>query len=128
MLKKIIINLLKVTIAVGLLYWLVSSGKLDFSLLNKLIASPAIVIIALIAYQLDQVLVSVRLRLILKDKVSEKLSLLKLYLTNWIGMFFSSVLPGSVTGDLVKILYIEKMDKNLTKKFLLGSVFLDRVV
>ncbi len=46
----------------------------------------------------------------------------------WIGQFFSSVLPGSVSGDLVKILYVQRYEPNFSKKFLLASIFIDRLM
>lgn len=47
---------------------------------------------------------------------------------NWIGQFFSSVLPGSVSGDLIKLFYIQTMDKELSKKFVFASILIDRVM
>ncbi len=43
-------------------------------------------------------------------------------------MFFSSILPGSVSGDLVKILYVQKYDANLSKKFIFASILIDRIM
>jgi hypothetical protein len=43
-------------------------------------------------------------------------------------MFFNAVLPGSVSGDLLKIFYIQNKYPALSKKFLLGSVVVDRVL
>ncbi len=121
MYKKIIINILKFSFALGLIFWLTQSGKLDFKLLLKLLETPSIVIIAIFLMQMDHILVAIRLRIILLERASKSLSLVKLFLSNWIGIFFNSVLPGSVTGDLVKIFYIKNLDKKLTKKFLLVS-------
>ncbi len=126
--KSFIKNTLKLVLAFGLIYWLVESGKLDFSLLKKLFASPLTVIIAILLLQFDNGIAAFRLRIILHKKASQSISFLKVYLANWIGIFFNSVLPGSVTGDLIKIFYIQDLDKNFSKRFLLGAVFIDRVV
>lgn len=128
MYKKIIINILKFTLAIGLIYWLIQSGKLDFKLLLRLLETPHIIILSFLLMQFDHVLVALRLRIILLQKAAQDLSFIGLFISNWIGIFFNSVLPGSVTGDLVKIFYIKDLDKNLTKKFLLISVLIDRVV
>ena len=128
MIKKIFVNLAKFLVAAGLIFWLISSGKLDFSLLTELLKSPSIIFIVLAIYLADQVINAFRYLLILASKIQPPPSLGKIYIINWIGLFFSSVLPGSVTGDLVKIFYVKDMGKDLTKKFLIFSVLLDRVV
>ncbi|MFT6632337.1 MAG: hypothetical protein ACJAS4_002300 [Bacteriovoracaceae bacterium] len=128
MYKKIITNILKFTLAFGLIYWLVQSGKLDFKLLYKLIETPLVIVFSIALMQFDHILVALRLRIILLQKASNDLSFVRLFISNWIGIFFNSVLPGSVTGDVVKIFYIKDLDKNLSKKFLLISVLMDRVV
>jgi uncharacterized membrane protein YbhN (UPF0104 family) len=46
----------------------------------------------------------------------------------WIGLFFSSVLPGAVTGDLVKLVYARRLDHSLSKTFLIMSVLFDRIL
>jgi uncharacterized membrane protein YbhN (UPF0104 family) len=121
-------GIFKLSLALGLIYWLLQSGKLDFKLLQKAFNSPMNIIIAIIIMQFDHILVAFRLRLLIQIKAQEQISFIKLFLANWIGIFFNSVLPGAVTGDLVKIFYIKDLDKNLTKKYLLLSVFTDRVI
>ena len=37
-------------------------------------------------------------------------------------------LPGVVTGDVVKLLYVKDMHKNFSKTYLLTSVFIDRII
>lgn len=128
MIKKLIMNILKLAIASGLIYWLIQSDKIDFTLLKKVFSQPLIVISAILMMQADNFIVTYRLRLILQIKAQRTLSLLKMFLANWIGIFFNSVLPGSVSGDLIKIFYIKDIDTSLTKKFLFLSVFMDRVI
>ena len=128
MLKKLIINLLKISLAVGLIYWLVESGRLDFSLLNQLIKTPSVIIISLGIFQIINLLATLRLRIFISQRVKEGISTLRLFFANWIGLFFNSVLPGSVSGDLVKIFYIQRLNKKLTKKFLLLTVLTDRII
>ncbi len=43
-------------------------------------------------------------------------------------MFFSSVLPGAVTGDLIKMMYARSLDPKLSRSFLLTSVMFDRII
>lgn len=128
MLKTIFVNTLKVLLAGALIYWLINSGKLDFKLLMKLKDHPFGVASAIILSVANFVLVSYRWKTILGARSLVHLPLSGLLKITWIGQFFSSVLPGSVSGDLVKILYIQKFDRNFTKKFVFASILIDRVM
>lgn len=128
MLKTILINLLKLAIAAALIGWLLTSGKLDFKLLARLKDYPVSLLIALGLSVLNFWLISFRWKSILKARSIVNLPLTGLVKITWIGQFFSSVLPGSVSGDLVKILYVQKYEGNFSKKFLLASIFIDRLM
>lgn len=130
--KPMINHVLKITLkfafAIGLIFWLVNSGKLDFSVLAQAMGDPWRMLsgFALVIFVLW--LGCWRYYLILIDKITVKVSFKKVAVLNWIGLFFNSVLPGNVSGDIVKIFYIKKIDPTLTKRFLLGSVLIDRFV
>lgn len=128
MFKKIIFNIFKISLALGLIGWLVKSDKLDFTLLNDFLKTPFTLLLALIFFQVVNAISVFRLRIFLHQKVDHPLPFSRMFLAGWIGQFFNSVLPGSVSGDFVKIFYIKKLDKKLTKKFLILSVFVDRIV
>src|SRR5207253_1398783 len=101
-------------LAAGLIYWLLQSGKLDFRLLARLQDHLLAVLSAVILSIVNFLLVSYRWRNILQARSTAHIPLMGVFRTNWIGQFFSSVLPGSVSGDLVKILYIQKYDPNFS--------------
>jgi glycosyltransferase 2 family protein len=103
MLKTIFLNTLKVAIVGGLIVWLISSGKLDFKLLIQLQHYPFSVLLATILTLVNICFVSMRWRKILDARSKISLPLDGMIKVSWIGQFFSSVLPGSVSGDLVKI-------------------------
>lgn len=128
MLKTIFINTIKLLIAGALIAWLLSSGKLDFRLLLQLKNYPAQVFISLLLIVANLWLVSYRWRLILKARSEADIPIIGVFKVNWIGQFFSSVLPGSVSGDLVKMLYVEKFDRKFTKRFVFVSILIDRVM
>jgi glycosyltransferase 2 family protein len=128
MLKTILINLLKLSLAGGLIAWLLSSGRLDLGLLSKLSDFKLNVLFAVALSVFNFLLVSFRWRSILDARSSSPIPLSGLMKITWIGQFFSSVLPGSVSGDLVKIMYVQKYNQSLSKKFLLASIFIDRLV
>jgi uncharacterized membrane protein YbhN (UPF0104 family) len=104
-------TLLKITFAAALVVWLLGSGKLDLSLVKKTFEVGPQWLIALTLIFIQACL-----------------PFLTLYRLNFIGLFFSSVLPGAVTGDLIKMVYIKKLDKNFSKSFLLTITLLDRVL
>jgi len=128
MLKTVLLNLLKFIVAGALIGWLLSSGKLDFKLLAKLQDHPVNVLMATLFMLSNLVLISWRWKKILKARSVGIISLYNLVKVTWIGQFFSSVLPGSVSGDLVKVLYVQDMDQNLSKTFIFASMFIDRLM
>jgi len=128
MLKTILINILKFSLAATLIGWLLSSGKLDFKLLASLQDHPWILGLALALYIINFCLISLRWRSILKARSTVEIPLPGMLKITWIGQFFSSVLPGSVSGDLVKILYVQKFDQAFSKQFLFASILIDRLM
>ena len=128
MLKTIILNSLKLLLAGALIGWLLKSGKLDFKLLGALKDHPLSLILVAILSAINFALISIRWRKILSARTTVKLPILGLMKITWIGQFFSSVLPGSVSGDLVKILYVQNYEKDFTKKFLFASILIDRAM
>lgn len=128
MLKTILINLLKFSIAAALIGWLLTSGKLDFKLLAKLKDHPWALILSSGLAVINYFMISVRWKSILKARSTVELPLSGMVKITWIGQFFSSVLPGSVSGDLVKILYVQKFDQAFSKQFLIASILIDRVM
>lgn len=128
MLKTLFVNSAKLAVAVALIYWLISSGKLDFSLLGSLGEHPLAVAAAALLSVFNFFLISIRWKSILRSRSSVRIPNLGLLKTTWIGQFFSSVLPGSVSGDLVKIFYIQKYDEAFSKKFVFATILIDRVM
>ncbi|MFP5386411.1 MAG: YbhN family protein [Bacteriovoracia bacterium] len=128
MLKTFFINAFKILIAASLIYWLVSSGKLDFKLLAQLKNYPLAVLVSVFLLVINFVLISYRWETILRARSQVKLPISGLLKITWIGQFFSSVLPGSVSGDLVKILYVQKFDPTFSKKFIFASILIDRIM
>jgi uncharacterized membrane protein YbhN (UPF0104 family) len=128
MLKTVFVNALKILIAVSLIYWLVTSGKLDFRLLVRLQDYPFTVVAVIALSVVNLGLISVRWEMILRSRSQVQLPISGLMKITWIGQFFSSVLPGSVSGDLVKILYVQNFDSSFSKKFVFASILIDRVM
>jgi uncharacterized membrane protein YbhN (UPF0104 family) len=128
MLKTFFINVLKLLVAGALIAWLISSDKLDFKLITQLKHHPQSVLLAILLSLINLTLISIRWRRILSARSTYPLPLMGLINVNWIGQFFSSVLPGSFSGDLIKLLYVQNLNPELSKKFVLASVLIDRVI
>jgi uncharacterized protein (TIRG00374 family) len=128
MTKNSIKIILKFVFAFGILYWLVDSGKLDFKILMQTLDHPARLLAAFGLILINLMIVTWRWKYILDFKSSKKLPFMKIAKYNWIGLFFNSVLPGSVTGDIVKAFYLKELDSTMSNRFVFGSVLIDRFV
>ena len=126
--KKIINNLLKLALAIGIIYWLIRNGKLDPESALKLFSNFSILIPVLIILIFQIFITSIRWKALLNIKSNKIQKYNRIFLIQWIGQFFSSALPGAVTGDIIKLGYIKKMDETLSRKYLFLSVLLDRVI
>ena len=120
--------LLKIIFASAILAWLVSTGKLDLSLVKQSMAHPHLWAGALLLLSVQAIIAGYRWKILLKTKSRETLSTIHIIKVNWIGLFFSVFLPGIVTGDLFKLLYIRDVDRSLDKTFLVMSTVLDRAL
>lgn len=123
--KNILLQCLKVLFAVGIIYWLVQSDKLNFSALRNLL-QPSTLICAILLILINFLLASERWRILLSSQnihppiwATFKLSL--------IGNFFNFAMPGGVGGDVVKAFYFAK-DNPGSRVVALTSVLMDRVL
>jgi uncharacterized protein (TIRG00374 family) len=124
-LKSSLISFSKYLISIGLIYWLVASGKLNFELL-KAISAPQVVVQIFFLGALNIFLASFRWRLLLKDHV-DTFSILKIFKLSCMGLFFNFAMPGGVGGDLVKGYHLVSENKSKTTKTII-SVLMDRLL
>ncbi len=123
--KNQLIQIFKILFAVGLIYWLWQSGKLDFSSL-KYFLEPRWAFLGLFLLGVNLFIGSERWRILLKnqDRHITSLAALKLSL---VGMFFNYAMPGGVGGDVVKAYYFHKDHPN-SKVISVTSVLIDRIL
>ena len=119
-------TLLKFLFAGLIIYWLIAKGQLDFSLLLQTWHFKASLFVMIGVIVANIILTSYRWKLLVATHSKDKLPIKNMIGLTWIGCFFSSVLPGAVTGDFIKLLYARDLDKKLSKTFLLSTIFLDR--
>lgn len=123
--KEIIKTAFKFLFSAGIIYWLVSTGRFDFSPLRNLwsiniIAGGLILIAVNIALGMKRWLV-----LLHSQKVTTThAQALQLTL---IGIFFNFVVPGGIGGDVVKGFYIAQNNPEAKMKSVV-SVAMDRLI
>ncbi len=119
--------ILKFGFAGALIYWLLKSDKLDFSLVQRSLSDPATWTICLGLIIFQGLIAALRWKKLLEVESNKKLPYFQLVKLNWIGLFFNSFLPGAVTGDLIKLVYAKDLDRDLSKTSLVTTAFLDRI-
>jgi len=128
--KKIVVFSVKLSIAGGLLYWLVASGRLDVSAIvavewtTRAIGLWAMGLLLMFA---GLGLLAARLQLLMATGGID-VSRRRAYSITAIGAFFGAILPGLVGGDAVKAVYVCHSEGRHQKASVLAVVLVDRVI
>lgn len=119
---------LKFALAVLLFSWMILSGKLDLSQL-QIFAAHAPLAFAALGYWLigPVILASVRWRVLLTC-AGFVMSVARSINLQLIGFFFTTVMPGSLGGDFVKVYYVIKDNPDKQRSLAMWSILLDRIV
>ena len=127
-LRNGLIQGLKLSIAGGLVYWMVSSGKLDFKELGILLTDGRMLAGIIGVWILGPCILGACRWKLLLDGVGYHISFRRAVSLQMTGFFFNSAMPGSVGGDLVKVLYVIRDNKEKGKTPAMMSVALDRIL
>ena len=120
-------TLIKVTLTVALITWLVESGKLDFKALSVFVDFPYSLLANVAYWAIGIVLLGgTRWWILLRGLGAEVRWSRALHL-HLVGLFFNTCMPGAVGGDLVKALYVIR-DTVTSKVSILLSILLDRIL
>ncbi len=128
--RNLVLFLLKTGIATALLYWLASSGRLEFSHLRSISWSPrtvGLVILGVGGVWAGLLLLGLRLRLMVRS-LGIVLPLGRACSLTSIGAFSGSILPGVVGGDIVKVVYLCRGEASTQRTFATIAVMCDRAV
>lgn len=120
--------LLKFLFAFALFYWLYDSGRIDFSLLKISLDYPIRWAVSLSFMALGIVVAIYRWKILIDLKLKSPTHFFTILKVGWIGLFFNSIIPGSVSGDLIKLLYVKDIHQELSRSYLFASVFMDRLL
>jgi len=117
--------LLKAGLAAALIYWMARSGKLDFRQAAAATAHwPLLLAAAFITY-VGIWIMSMRWNVLLRSQ-GIRISQFDAFSLSMIGILFSTIIPGSVSGDVVKAYYIA--DRAPDKKArAVTTILVDRV-
>jgi hypothetical protein len=101
----------------------------SFSLIETVLTQyPLRVILTVSLILFSAIGTSYRWKLLLEVKSQGKLPGKKIVGLTWIGLLFSSILPGAVTGDVLKVVYARNLDPTLSKTYLITSALMDRII
>jgi uncharacterized membrane protein YbhN (UPF0104 family) len=120
--------LLKFIFAFLLILWLTHSGKIDFSLIGQSTSNPVGWAICLTLIFGNLFNGAWRWKKIIQIKSQYPFQFFDFLKLTWIGCLFNTILPGAVSGDFVKLLYVRRIDPSVPKTYLLTSVFIDRIL
>ncbi len=126
--KKVLINIAKLGLVGLLLYWLATTGKLEFSELTILLKKPSILIAAIGLWIFAALIIgSLRWNLLLKG-LGIHIPLLRAMRLQLIGFFFNTAMPGAVGGDVIKGIYVLREKTATSKTNALLTIVLDRII
>ena len=123
--KTAIQSILKIGFAGLLIWWIISTGKIDLQALRKLL-SPGFIAVGSVFIFLSIVTCAERWRQILLSQ-NEYLSFIEALRLTFIGLFFNFAMPGGVGGDVVKAYYLVQI-RPQAKVAAITSVLMDRIL
>ncbi len=116
----------KLVVVAGLLCWLISSGRLDFSKFSLFFEHQELFICNAVVWAICGLILSgLRWRSLLTS-LGVVVPLKRVFMLQAIGLFFNTAVPGAVGGDVVKALYLLKDNPQSSKTPLITSLLLDR--
>jgi glycosyltransferase 2 family protein len=124
--QKVVKTLLKISLTLGIILFLVQSGRLNFGRLLLFLNSPIVFFTLLFVLLVIAIPLSAIRWWLLLRAIQIKLPIQRAYILTWIGIFFNATLPGAVTGDLIKGYYLVKLDRKEGKTKALMSLVIDR--
>lgn len=125
--RRALLVLVKLSVVCALLAWLVSSDKLDFGQIRVLVLSPTIFFANLALWCFAYVGLGGFRWFILLRGLALNISFSRVLPLQMIGFFFSTAMPGTVGGDIVKAFYVMREQRQQNKSSVVLAVLLDRV-
>lgn len=127
-LKSILVTLFKITLAIALLSWLIRSGQLDLSQLNRFLENYQLTGMTVGYFLLGPLLIGTLRWKTLLEAAGFRILWKRALQLQSTGFFFNTVMPGAVGGDLVKIAYVIRDNPQKSRALSMVTVVLDRIV
>lgn len=118
---------IKVILLFILFYYLIYSGILSFSKLSILIYNPLLTVAGCCVIFCFMVLPSIIRWWLLLNALNIHIKYSQAFLITWISIFFSTFVPGPVSADLLKGIYVQGLQKRRIKTLLFASLITDRI-
>jgi uncharacterized protein (TIRG00374 family) len=118
--------ILKVTVAFALLYYLFSNEIINFEDLQALLSHPTTIGVVVLLYALNILIGTLRWKWLL-SVMHMPLPFWQLFKINMISGFYSTFLPGSTGGDVMRGYYLAKTSSQGVTRALL-SILADRLI
>lgn len=123
--KKVLLNILRIFISLGLLAYLVSVANLKKIILVLQQVNPWAILLAILAFLIAVIFLAIRWRVLVRSH-NIAVGLWHLIVFYFIGFFFNNFLPTSIGGDLSRAFYLGQFTGK--KATSLGTVFLERII
>jgi glycosyltransferase 2 family protein len=118
----------KLLVALALFLWMLDKGKLDPAQLSVFADSAVLPMLALGFWLVGPVfLASLRWKMLLTG-AGYQIGLVRSVVLQLIGFFFTTVLPGSLGGDFIKVYYLIKENPGKSKTTALWVILFDRLI
>ncbi len=128
LLKAILITTLKLALAGALIAWLVGSGKIDFSQMRLFVTEIDLLIATVSYWMFAACLMGTWRWKTLLEGAGYRISWKRALQLQVTGFFFNTVMPGAVGGDIIKLAYVIRDNKDKSKTQAMMTVLLDRIV
>lgn len=122
--KKLALQIAKLVFALGIVWLLLRSGRLSLEKVSHFVSKPSYFLNALALLAIAYVTNFYRWKVILR-LVEIEIPFLWSARLSMLGQFFSTFMPGSVGGDLVKAVYVARRYPG-RRTYAVASVLLDR--
>jgi len=124
---KLLKNLLKPLVGIGIIFFLIKYGGLDPKLIGEAFSDkPVYLITGLVCYLILAAIAGYRWYLLLECG-EKKFTFPRVFSLHMIGLFFVTLLPGGTGGDVAKGYYLYR-DSDTYKGFALSSIVMDRII
>ena len=124
--RNILLNVLKIIFTLGIVIYLVNAGRINPEEIKKYGEKPQTLAFNLLLVLCLPFIGAIRWQGLLKA-LNIKLGFIQCLQLTWVGFFFSSFLPGAVTGDILKGYYLEKKIGRDSRRETVVSLLTDRI-